>query len=399
MVNKGIIAGFIVSIFWGSVTLAGELTGYVALEGRTFFEEPQLSIQDDQHTASLVLEPEYYHEFSGGDDVLTLRPFLRYDPADPQRNHFDLRQADWLHVVDNLEFRFGVSKVFWGVVETKHLVDVINQTDAVEDVDGEDKLGQPTVQVAYSHNLGTLRLFYLPYFRERTFLGQESRLRGLMPVDSSLTGYRANLKEWAPNGAVRYEGVWGDWDVGFAHFMGTSRDPRFLQNANADSALVLTPFYDRMQQTSADIQYTTDAWLWKFEALTQNNSNERFAAVSAGVEYTFYGVFDSAMDIGVLAEYHRDDRGAGSAATLLDDDWSVGFRWVWNDEAGTEVLAGSMVDRNTQVSSYFAEASSRLNDHWKLEMDVRLYESISQSDAEIGFDKDSHLKLKISRFF
>ena len=35
----------------------------------------------------------------------------------------------------------GLGKVFWGVTEFNHLVDVINQTDLVEGIDGEAKLG------------------------------------------------------------------------------------------------------------------------------------------------------------------------------------------------------------------------------------------------------------------
>ena len=41
----------------------------------------------------------------------------------------------------------GAAKVFWGTAESRHLVDIINQTDAVEDIDEEDKLGQPMVKV------------------------------------------------------------------------------------------------------------------------------------------------------------------------------------------------------------------------------------------------------------
>ena len=44
---------------------------------------------------------------------------------------------------------YGVRRVFWGVAESNHLVDVINQTDAIENPDQEDKLGQPMLNLAY----------------------------------------------------------------------------------------------------------------------------------------------------------------------------------------------------------------------------------------------------------
>ncbi|MDD7885073.1 hypothetical protein [Flavivirga sp. 57AJ16] len=35
------------------------------------------------------------------------------------------------------------------MTESNHLVDIINQTDAVETFDGEEKLGQPMVQLSW----------------------------------------------------------------------------------------------------------------------------------------------------------------------------------------------------------------------------------------------------------
>ena len=48
---------------------------------------------------------------------------------------------------------------FWGVTETAHRVDILNQTDQVESFDGEDKLGQPMVNFSWSKDWGTLDLY------------------------------------------------------------------------------------------------------------------------------------------------------------------------------------------------------------------------------------------------
>ena len=53
----------------------------------------------------------------------------------------------------------GIDKVFWGVIESRHLVDYINQTDGVEDVDGEDKLGQPMINLGLQRDWGDLIFF------------------------------------------------------------------------------------------------------------------------------------------------------------------------------------------------------------------------------------------------
>ena len=62
--------------------------------------------------------------------------------------NFDIRELNYLLFGETWEVRLGVDKVFWGTTEFVHLVDIVNQTDLVEDVDGEDKLGQPTVNLS-----------------------------------------------------------------------------------------------------------------------------------------------------------------------------------------------------------------------------------------------------------
>ena len=86
-------------------------------------------------------------EFGSYDDndkhALIVKAFARADSGDSRRSHGDLREAKYRYVNGDFELTLGVDKVFWGVAEFVHLVDIINQTDFVESVDGEEKLGQP----------------------------------------------------------------------------------------------------------------------------------------------------------------------------------------------------------------------------------------------------------------
>ena len=77
-------------------------------------------------------------------------------------------------------------------MESRHRVDYINQTDGVEDVDGEDKLGQPMLNLGLQRDWGDLNFFYLPYFRERTFPGTKGRLRAPLVVDTDRARYEAS---------------------------------------------------------------------------------------------------------------------------------------------------------------------------------------------------------------
>ena len=103
-----------------------ELSGYIGLEGRYFFQEARLAEQKN-HSLSCVLEPEYYHKFS--DQLsLTVVPFARIDNSDTERTHYDFRELNMQYVADKWEVTIGIEEVFWGVTEFVHLVNNINQT-------------------------------------------------------------------------------------------------------------------------------------------------------------------------------------------------------------------------------------------------------------------------------
>ncbi|MBL4906292.1 MAG: hypothetical protein JKX94_02485, partial [Sneathiella sp.] len=155
-----------------------EFSGYISLDTRIFPRTDIHTGQDRQFiNPSLVIEPEIYHEWNEGDDSITFIPFARIDAQDDERTHVDFRELNYFHIAENWDISVGFDKVFWGVTESRHLVDIINQTDAVEDVDGEDKLGQPMINLGFQRDWGNINLFLMPFFRERTFPGKEGRLR------------------------------------------------------------------------------------------------------------------------------------------------------------------------------------------------------------------------------
>lgn len=385
-------------VFADEDTSYGELAGYVALDNRVFLHSPTNSRQEMNSGPSFVIEPEYYYQWNDDKDTITVQPFARFDPFDGERSHLDIRQMDILHAADDWEIRAGASKVFWGVTESNHLVDIINQTDAVEDVDGEDKLGQPMIQAAIFKKWGSLRLYYLPYFRERTFNGVKGRPRGAIPIETDSASYESSAEEWHQDVAVRYSHVLGYFDVGVSHFSGTSREPRFVTNLNADGENVLIPFYDVIDQTGIDVQFTKDAWLLKLEAISRSGQDERFFATTAGLEYSFYGIFESAYDLGFLLEYHRDDRGELAPLTFFDDDVFFGLRLVANDVYDSDILGGVVIDRNTHARFYSIEANRRINDDWKAELDLRLFGHINTTLPEAGLRQDDHFQLRLGRY-
>ena len=373
---------------------AGEWTGYSGLEFRYFPEEAAGPQQDYATAFSWVLEPEYYHEWDTGSQIFAFVPFIRLDQRDHERTHFDIRELTWQKAAENWELRIGIRKVFWGVIEFNHLVDIINQTDLVENIDSEDKLGQPMINLAVIREWGTVDFFLMPWFRERTFPGREGRLRTRPRVDKELAAYESAAEEKHLDMAVRYSHYFGDWDIGVSHFYGTSREPRLLA-ALENGRPVLAPFYDIINQTSIDLQVTRGSMLWKLEALHRSGQGETYNALAAGGEYTFYGLMESVIDLGVLLEYHFDDRG-DDAPTLFDDDIAAGARLAFNDVQSTTALIGLLVDRDNGGKFINVEASRRLGANWLLEVEGRFLFGQSRSDPAFTIHRDDYLQLFVS---
>lgn len=376
---------------------AGEWSGNISLEARLF---PSAPVDPRQHgnNLSLAFEPEYYSDWDAGRQSLTFKPFVRLDQHDEERSHADLRELMWIRAAERWELRAGVGKVFWGVTEVQHLVDIINQTDLVENIDGEDKLGQPMLNLAWIFAPGTLDLFVLPRFRERTFPGVEGRLRTQPRVDTDQAVYQSPDRENHVDYAARWSQTLGDWDIGLALFSGTSRDPRLLPGLDSGGAAVLVPHYDLIRQWSLDLQATLGAWLWKLEALHRSGSGPAYFAASGGFEYTLYGIFESAADLGILMEYMYDERGR-SAPVFFQDDLFIGGRLTLNDEQSSELLGGIILDRDNDSHALNLEASRRFGDNWKLAIEARSYGNAPPADPAYALRKDDYLQFELFWYF
>ena len=374
-------------------------SGSIAPEIRLFESSAGQAEQHDGEIPSVAFDFTYEYQSNDGKQTIELNPFYRYDANDSDREHADLRTGYWMYEGDNWDVRVGVDRVFWGVTESNHLVDVINQTDLVESFDGEEKLGQPMVKLSTYQSWGTLRAFVLPGFRERTYPGPNGRLRGPLPVAVDSAQYEAGAKRRHIDTALRYENVFGDFDVGIAHFSGTSREPAFTTGIAADGSLVFVPTYNLMDQTSIDVQLTTESTLYKLEALTRETQGVRFEAYSAGLEYTFYSLFNTDMDLGLLLEYHYDNRPtSGLPTTFLDHDIFFGTRFTFNDVDDKQFLAGIIIDRYTKNRTFSIEYSQRIGANYKLEIEGILFAGAADSYAQ-ALGRDDSLMLRLTRYF
>lgn len=373
-----------------------DLTGFVGLDTQAFWLDGRHQGQENGLNPSLLIQPEFYWRSDSGQQRVSVVGFARLDSVDDERSHADLREAYWGIDGNGWDLTAGISKIFWGVTESRHLVDVINQTDLVESIDEESKLGQPLVNLNLQRDYGRFGLYIMPYFRERTFPGADGRFRAPLVVDTDNPVYESGDEENHIDLALRYSHYFGDVDIGAHVFEGTSREARFMVAPEGDRLL---PVYDQMTQFGVDVQYTAEAWLWKLEAIARDTRVDSFFAAVGGFEYTFYGIKDSSADVGVLLEYLYDGRDGLSPPTAANNDLFVATRLALNDSDDTSVLAGVAVDLDTQELFLNIEAERRFGDNLSVELQLRSFMNADPGDALFAVENDDYLQLRINWYY
>ena len=164
-------------------------------------------------------------------------------------------------------------------------------------------------------------------------------------MDDDNAVYESSMGQGHIDLAARWSQTLGSWDVALSNFWGTSHEPRLLPNAVPPAIpTLLIPFYDIINQTGLEVQYTGDALLLKLEAMGRAFQGDYRGAFAVGFEYTFVGIFGSDADLGLLGEYHFDNVSVTQPFTPFDRDVFAGFRLTLNDAQSSELLAGAVVD-------------------------------------------------------
>lgn len=412
-----VFLGALVSLYATMACADGGFPGWVEYSGRLSTEAwhfPDSAAYPGQrsYAGGLALETTVYMEDDDGRSI-TLTPFLRYDAGDPERTHADIREAFLLTYGDvgddEWEMRLGVDQVFWGVVESRPLVDIVNQVDIVEHPNEKTKLGQPMAHFTLSGEWGALEFFGMTWHRERTYPGVHGRLRTGQVVDRNLVSYESAAEEWHVDFASRFSGRFGPFDIGLSLFDGTNREPVLVPTLSG-SRLVLAPHYEQIRQYGLDAQLTTGSLLLKLEAIHRtgaknsrldqhfNFEEEDYSAYVAGGEYTFSSVWDSNADLVLFAEWLHDDRGQ-RATNVFENDLFLAARLGLNDVQSTEFVLSVLA--SLENSSYIlgAEFKRRLTDYWFLHVEASTYHEIAEADTVYPVRRDSFLRVNLDYNF
>jgi len=398
-----------------------DLKGNVELELRSFPEEGRHAAAEQNFT-SLAGEFELGLVTPDRNHAIIIKPFARYDQHDHERSHFDVREAKYRYVNDAFELGIGVDKEFWGVTEFLHLVDIINQTDNVESVDGEQKLGQPMIKLSYAGRYGTLTGYALPYFRIRQYADPiTGRPNAGFIVDDDTTHFESNKQRFTKDYALRYQHYIGPFDVGLHWFDGTAREPQLLAagpSGLAHGLPIMQAYYALYKQAGLELQATLGSWLLKLEAI-QSTENRKLPDPDAmnlptlrmdseevevfratgGFEYTFYDLFSSGTDLGLVVEYMYDEREM-DAPHPFGNDIGIGLRWTANDTQSTAILLGGIVDLDTDSTAISVEAERRIGRDFKAIFEARFQDKIGENDAfAAAMADEDFLRLRIAYYF
>ena len=383
------------------------------LQNRLFARRGSNNPDQAQQSASAQLTTST--ELAQGRYLLALDLFGRWDSDDAQRSHTDVREFSVTHIADRWQVQAGVGQVFWGVVEFNHLIDVVNQTDLVENPDGEDKLGQPMVTFTALPDWGSVELFILPGFRKRTLPGIDGRLTLALPIDRGASEFESGAEENRVDGLLRISTAFAGVLFDVYHFNGTRRTPRFEVRSRTPETgdnLFLVPNYDTVKQTALAAQANSGDTAFKLEALQQDGGPESYWAAAFGVEHTFVGVLGSAADLGAVVEYHYDSRDGDAFDSFFESDLALGARLAVNDINDSQALLGVVWDTKSGEWVVQLEGSRRLNDHWSLALETRWFmggQALGR-DASIAdlldtknklgaVQRDDYLQLEFTRFF
>lgn len=359
-----------------------------------FFNDSALVREERSQISSFTLDSSIYLDLLDN-TKLNIHPYFHYEYGSAEDRHMDLRELQLLVDGSNWTFRAGLSQEFWGVVESRHLVDTLGQSDFVNDFRGEAKLGQPMVDFSWYLPAGNLSFYYLPMFRTPAYASPDSRARLPYVVNEDAATYESSRKDRHADFAVRWSQTIGLVDYGVHVFSGTRRSPVL----SVDNTGVATPRYILVDQAGLDLQVTVDALLLKLETIYQQGSElEDHGEVVSGFEYTFSQVLGSDIGVGVLAEYLYDERGA-RADHAFEDDLMLGVRVAFNDESSTVLLATSIRDLDSEESAINLDFSRRIGRNFTIGLSGEWWERGDDTGSYLFLRNEDNLKVALNWFF
>ena len=193
-------------------------------------------------------------------------------------------------------------------------------------------------------------------------------------------------------------------------------------------------YYEQQQQLGLEFQYLYEDWIFKLESTHQIVDTGNYSEAAVGFEFTFSDLSPWGQDIGVLVEYLWNDRGdvmlgqfsidadpafvnntdpsipaikdailgvstAGDLLSPMQNDIFFATRFALNDIAGTEFIAGIIVDLDDNTTSMTFEGSTRIGDDVRVTANVYFFNNVHKENPFKPIENDDLVELKAEWFF
>ena len=356
-----------------------------------------LYIKQKSFYPSISIRPKASMYWTSNNGSITFEGFARYDAIGGSRTHWDIRELYYQYYGDRWELNLGLKRLFWGKLETVHLVDVINQIDFLEGFDGEEKLGQAMIQAIYSSNAGDFSLFLLPYSRQIAFGNEASRPRTPEVITAEQVSFESESEEWHPTLSFRWSHYIGESDIGIHYFYGNAREPNIVFDNSGTFGLR----YPVVHQIGIDYQVILSSTTFKLESVYRSGEFQNISnifSIAGGLEHTLVNANETGTDIGLIAEYVYDNRREFSFNSL-DNDLFLGSRISFNNESSTEIILGIYKDLSKSTALARLKGSHRLRGNMKLSFLAQFYSSVDPQEFVHFFRRDSSLEIELLKYF
>jgi len=366
--------------------------GYVGVVLRDYPKFPSENREGD--TLALHLAPEWI--LRQGPYRFILSPDVRLENAGSGRSRADFNELNLSARYGKTIVEFGVTRLFWGVTESRHLENIINPPDLAADFSGETTLGIALLRILQPINLGQIEAILIPWDRDPRYPGQHARLRTALPILGNVRYPDGRPTAWA----IRVATARGIFDTHLYYFSGLDREA------------VLTPQFDTtaqpislqasrwpIRQWGLDVQAPIGSLLLKGEAIQRSGYSRSFIAVVLGGEYTFNSVADSARDLSLMLEYQEDDRPDDAPLTAMKSAYYGGIRLALNDPNSSELTIGLSYNPKSQAQLWSGDFSRRIAENVTLEGNLTIFSHVDGDPALSGFARDSRIEMQIKRHF
>ncbi len=376
MPSNWVKTGIAVALIVAANPLAGQATdvsGFIGVESLSFTRRGQGPEQINRVVGEFRARSDLTNTLS-----YDLRLYGSKNIGGADSGYLDPTVAKLTWHRGNWEVVLGSDLVFWGVAESRNVVNFVNQRDQIRDIMNDQGLGQQMVALRHFGSSFTVEGFILPGFRELDF-GADGRRWGLgMPVDDSRSTFESKSGRWNVDYALRLSGTVDDLEYGLSAFNGTLRQPEFRFDAETSS---LIPHYGQGQYFGLDLQYTQGSSLLKFEGnYLASNENEDYLALVYGIEYVLGSAFGMGWETTLFAEHNLDSRD-NDAPSVYQNDLFVGTRINFANANDTELRFGTMIDMDYGGILGSIRLNTRLAGQMRLETEYIFVNSDDPSDA------------------